>query len=80
MKLPALENVKGEWQKVSGLLKEAFSSVTEEHLAAESPVKVPIRDSTNGGAIAFLTQHESYSIGQLAILKKFYTKEAMSYN
>jgi len=27
-----------------------------------------------------LAQHESYDIGQLGLLKKFFTKEAMSYN
>lgn len=48
-------------------------------MAAESPLKNPIGDSTNGGTLAFLTQHESYDIGQLAFLKKYYTKEAMQY-
>lgn len=80
MKLPSLENVKTEWKKSSDLLKEAFASVTEEHLASDSPVKSPIGDFTIGGTIAFLAQHESYDIGQIGFLKKFFTVEAMSYN
>jgi DinB superfamily len=75
-----LENAKAEWQKASDLLKEALAAVTEEHLAADCPLKSPIGDFTFGGTIAFLAQHESYDIGQIGYLKKYHTKEAMSYN
>ena len=77
---PSLSEVKEEWQKVTGLLKEAIDSVSEELLAAEAPIKNPSGDFTNGGTLAFLTQHKSYTIGQLSYLKKYFTKEAMSYN
>ncbi len=78
-KYPTLEELKKEWEKVSGILKETLDSVTEEQLSADSPLKSPIGDNTNGGTIAFLAQHESYDIGQLGLLKKYLTKEAMSY-
>jgi len=77
---PTLENIKTEWNKVSGLLTDALKSVTDDNLNAESPVKSPIGIFTNAGTIAFLAQHESYDIGQMALLKKYFTKEAMSYN
>ena len=76
----SLAEVKDEWKKVSGLLEDAIKNVSEEHLAADSPIKSPIGDFTNGGTVTFLAQHESYNIGQLSLLKKFLTKEAMSYN
>lgn len=76
---PALAEIKAEWEKASVLLTEAFAAVTEEYLAADSPFKSPIGDFTNGGTIAFLAQHESYDIGQMAFLKKYLTKEAMKY-
>ncbi len=79
-KYGTLADAKAEWQKVSDLLKEALASVTEEHLAADCPLKSPIGDFTFGGTITFLAQHESYDIGQIAFLKKYFTKEAMSYN
>ena len=75
-----LDNAKAEWQKASDLLKEALATVTEEHLAADCPLKSPIGDFTFGGTVAFLAQHESYDIGQIAFLKKYFTKQAMSYN
>jgi hypothetical protein len=76
---PTLETVKTEWKKASDLLREAMKAVTEEQLAGESPIKSPIGDFTNGGTIAFLAQHESYDIGQMAFLKKYYTQKAMQY-
>ena len=77
---PSVAEIKDEWKKVSGLLNKALASVSEEQLAADAPIKNPGGDFTNGGTIAFFAQHESYDIGQMALLKKFYTREAMSYN
>ncbi len=78
-KYPSLEEIKTEWNNATELLKEALSSATEEHLAADCPLKSPIGDFTFGGTVAFLAQHESYDIGQLGFLKKFHTSEAMKY-
>jgi len=76
----SLAKAKTEWNKASELLKEALASVTEEHLAADCPLKSPIGDFSFGGTVTFLAQHESYDIGQIAYLKKYHTKAAMSYN
>ena len=77
---PTLQQVKAGWRQVSDLLKAALQSVTEDTIAKDGGHQTPIGDTTNGGTLAFLTQHESYDIGQLAFLKKYYTKEAMQYN
>lgn len=77
---PSLDEIKKEWQKASALLTGALGSVSTEHLSADSPFKSPIGDFSIAGTIAFLAQHESYDIGQLGLLKKYLTKEAMSYN
>lgn len=77
---PSLDEVRKEWEKVTMLLKEALQTVSEEQLAADAPIKNPTGDFTNIGTLAFLAQHESYDVGQLAFLKKYFTKEAMSYN
>lgn len=75
-----LARAKEEWNKASELLKNALATVTEEHLAADCPLKSPIGDFSFGGTVTFLAQHESYDIGQIAYLKKYYTRAAMSYN
>ena len=77
---PALVTLKDEWIKVSALLRDAIRTVSDEDLAADSPLKSPIGDYSNAGTIAFLAQHESYDIGQVGFLKKYFTKEAMKYN
>jgi hypothetical protein len=79
-KYASLAEIKEEWKKASELLKEGLATVTEEHLAADCPFKSPIGDNSFGGTIAFFAQHESYDIGQVGLLKKYFTKEAMSYN
>jgi hypothetical protein len=76
---PTLATVKAEWGKAGALMKEVLHNVTPEHLAGDAPFKNPIGDSTIGGTIIFLAQHESYDIGQMAYLKKYFTKEAMKY-
>jgi DinB superfamily len=80
MQFDSLENIKKEWAIASALVKEGLESATEEHLGADAPFKNPTGDHSIGGTIAFLAQHESYDIGQMGLLKKFLTKEAMSYN
>ncbi len=76
----SLDKAKAEWKKASSLLKDAIASTTEETLSSESVLKSPIGDPSVAGTVAFLAQHESYDIGQIAFLKKYFTKEAMSYN
>jgi len=80
LKYPTLAEINSGWQKATALLKEALKSVSEEYLVADSPLKSPIGDFTNGGTFAFMVQHESYDIGQMAFLKKYHTREAMTYN
>jgi len=76
---PSLAEIKDEWRRASGLLKNALETVSDEQLAADAPIKNPGGDFSNGGTVAFFAQHESYDIGQMALLKKFHTKEAISY-
>jgi DinB superfamily len=78
-KFQTLDEIKAEWDKATVLLQDALASVKEEHLAGDAPFKSPIGDRTIGGVIAFLVQHESYNIGQIAFLKKYFTNEAMKY-
>ena len=80
MKFDSLEKLKEEWNKACALLREGLATVTEEHLAAEAPFKNPSGDFSIGGCLAFLAQHESYDVGQMALLKKYLTNEAMSYS
>jgi hypothetical protein len=76
---PSIDEIKKSWQQATEALETAMADATEEQLAQDSPVKSPVGDFTNAGTLAFLVQHESYDIGQMAFLKKYLTKEAMKY-
>lgn len=77
---PSLGDVRTEWARVSELLKTELASPSPDALKMGAPFPLPIEDQTNFGAMAFFTQHESYEIGQMGLLKKYHTKEAMKYS
>ena len=51
-------------------LAATLAGAPAELLNESSPQRFPIADSTRLGAIAFLAQHESYHVGQLALLAR----------
>ena len=62
----------------ASLLTFACSAVD---LAAPAPWQAPgVDDKTMLGLLAFLAQHDSYHVGQMAILRKAVGLQAMSYN
>lgn len=78
-RFPTIEELRAAWRQTGSWLREAFDDVTEERLAAESPIRLPIADQTRAGAVAFLAQHEAYHVGQLALLRKGLGLGPMSY-
>ena len=68
--LPHADEVLSAWRDVSDILADRLSEATEAQLMAPSPRPLPIGDKTILGMIAFLTYHEGYHIGQLALLRK----------
>ncbi|MBA3894224.1 MAG: hypothetical protein H0X69_11105 [Gemmatimonadales bacterium] len=54
-------------------------SLTSEERNEPNAHRFPMGDSTRLGLIAFLTQHESYHVGQAAFLRRQIGKPAMGY-
>ena len=52
-------------------LQERFPQLQEADLAVEAAIRVPSKDRTIRGLIAFMVYHEAYHVGQLAYLKKW---------
>ena len=77
--LPSLEQIREAWRPISLALDACLLSLGEEELMAPSPQRFPVDDPTVFGAIGFLLQHESYHIGQLALLRKYLGYPAMKY-
>ena len=77
--LPSLEGTLASWEEVWEALDGRLRAVREEDLLAWSPRSFPVEDPTVRGGVAFLVQHESYHIGQLALLRRAFGYEAMEY-
>ncbi|WP_072922427.1 DinB family protein [Chryseobacterium sp. OV279] len=77
--LNQIEYIKEEWSKVALLISDALETVTEERLAEEAKSVTPIGIPTIFGSLSFFVWHESYHLGQVALLKKHYTAEPMKF-
>lgn len=77
---PRVAEIMSAWSEVSERLLAALEAADEEALAASPAFQFPIDDATVLGGVAFLVQHDSYHIGQLALLRKHWGLGAMSYD
>jgi uncharacterized damage-inducible protein DinB len=74
-----VDEIRSAWRAVSAHLQEALASLAGSDLAQPNAHRFPLADSTLLGLIAFLAQHDSYHLGQLAFLRRQLGKPAMSY-
>lgn len=77
--LPGIARIRDWWSAVSKEVEACVADLRSEDLVRASPQRFPVDDSTVGGAVAFLVQHESYHIGQMALLRKYLGYPAMTY-
>jgi hypothetical protein len=77
--LPRLPEVRDAWEAISAHLAVRIERLDTPALAASTAQKVPAGDGTVLGLLGFLVQHESYHIGQLALLRRQLGLPAMSY-
>ena len=76
---PPLATLVGAWDRVSAHLAERLPAIASSTLDAHSGLRFPVEDRTVLGAVAFLVQHDSYHIGQMALLRRQLGQNAMSY-
>ena len=77
--LPSLETIRDAWDRASAAITERLEVATAADLDAPSPQRFPAGGPTLLGALAFLAQHDSYHVGQLALLRKAAGLPAMKY-
>ena len=78
--LPDLDEVRRCWKSIGQVLDECFATLGEDDLNAPSPQHFPVDQPTVFAGIGFLLEHESYHIGQLALIRKFLGYPAMRYS
>jgi len=76
--LPALDTLIRAWEAVSAHLAVELERLDTPGLA-RSAQALPGADGTVLGALAFLAQHDSYHVGQVALLRRQLGLPAMSY-
>ena len=76
---PALDEIRSAWIRVSAHLQQVLSGLSATDLAVANAHRFPIDDTTRLGLIAFLVQHDSYHLGQVAFLRRQLGKAPMSY-
>lgn len=78
-RFPDLEELRSVWRELSGRLAARFVDLADEDLLAQSGQSFPVDDGSVLGGIAFLLGHESFHIGQLAFLRKYFGLGPMAY-
>jgi uncharacterized damage-inducible protein DinB len=76
---PTVDRLRAEWKRVTETLLKLFPRLTEVEVNAKSPERFPVDEETKLGGVLFLLQHESFHIGQLALLRKHFGLGAMRY-
>lgn len=76
---PTLDEIRAAWNAVSEGLEGALQGLTAEDLSRASPADFPIADSTLVGTVAFLTQHDSYHVGQVSLIRRLVGLGPMKY-
>jgi uncharacterized damage-inducible protein DinB len=76
---PALDTIRRAWNAVSASIDAQLEAATADELDTGVDARFPGVDRTRLGALTFLVQHDSYHLGQLALLRKPAGLPAMSY-
>ena len=77
--LPPLAEILEAWEAIAVHLSGVLDRLTADELARDLPHRFPIAGQTPLGVIAFLVQHDSYHVGQLAFLRRQLGRGGMSY-
>ena len=76
---PGIEPLVAAWEEVSRHLETALLRLTAAELASRAPQRFPNGHPTLAGALDFLLSHESYHIGQMALLRRCFGLPPMRY-
>jgi uncharacterized damage-inducible protein DinB len=76
--LPMLAEVRDAWTLAGHKLRDRLESISSVEL--DAPAGFPTALASTISGLAFLVQHESYHVGQLALLRKHVGLPAMSYS
>jgi uncharacterized damage-inducible protein DinB len=74
-----LDQVRTAWIGISSHLQATLESLSGEELDRPSVHRFSVPDNSALGMISFLTQHDSYHVGQVGFIRRQLGKPAMTY-
>jgi len=74
---PATDVIVSALKQVNRKLRERMETLTDADLSAQAAVPTPSPDRSVRGAIAFLTFHDGYHVGQIAYVMKMLGKPGL---
>jgi uncharacterized damage-inducible protein DinB len=78
---PSVEEIRSAWKDISGTLSAKLSTLSDADLEKEFERPFPIEGGkTVLGALTFLLEHDSFHLGQIGFLRRFFGLEAMKYS
>jgi uncharacterized damage-inducible protein DinB len=78
--MPPLATLIAAWQAVDDALGMRLNDIEPASLDAPAAQRYPGGDGSVLGALAFLVQHDSYHLGQLALLRRAHGLPPMKYS
>ncbi len=77
---PTISELLEAWDVLATSFLRCLPRLSTQDLNCESMDRMPVCNRSVLGALTFLLQHESYHLGQMAMLKKHLTGAAMRYS
>jgi uncharacterized damage-inducible protein DinB len=77
---PTLAEIQQAWAGVSQTMDQRLGTLTAAELDAPLDPGFPVEPKTLLGVFTFMVQHDSYHLGQLALLRKHAGLPAMAYD
>ncbi len=77
--LPPLAEIERAWTQASRALRERLDGLSSMEVDASIECPFPLPNPTPLSVTTFFAQHDSYHVGQLALLRKYVGLPAMSY-
>jgi len=74
---PSLEAIRTAWEDIAEKVERRLEKLSDDDLAAPLEGQYPINDGTIMSAIAFLSLHESYHVGQLAYIRRLHGRDGI---
>lgn len=76
---PDIQEIKEEWNTMHDRMRAGLDALTDEKLNAKPPTPFDQVADSVGDLWTFINHHQAYHIGQIAMLRRGFGKEPMSY-